>query len=157
MCKIADFSGPLEIAFGLSAVFYYLELRSLAEDRTRAALTGHDQAIDRNIKQLIDRLIKTVVDTASAVLTSIMATISAADFLHLIPRLRDLLFCALRIGSLKGSERVTGKAEMGLEWSEFGGIQSDFCQSVSYAATSSPTSGRSLRTALECATSPELA
>jgi len=40
---------------------------------------------------------------------------------------------------------------------EIDGIRSDLVQPVSYAATSSATSGRRRRTALECATSPALA
>ena len=44
MCLIEDFGHPLEIAFSLSAVFYYVEMRATADERVRAALATHEAA-----------------------------------------------------------------------------------------------------------------
>lgn len=52
MCKVENFGHLLAIAFSLSAIFYYLEMRSLAEDRLKTTSAIHDAAKRSAYKRL---------------------------------------------------------------------------------------------------------
>jgi hypothetical protein len=45
MLRIEHFGHVLEIAFSVSAIFYYFELRELAEDRLRRAIDAYQSAV----------------------------------------------------------------------------------------------------------------
>ena len=70
MCEIERFDSPLDIAFSLSAVFYYLELRSIARERTQAALVGHELALRTEIERFLAAVVSAVVNMATALISS---------------------------------------------------------------------------------------
>jgi hypothetical protein len=101
MCKISNFSSPLEIAFGLSAVFYYLELRSIAEKRTNAALTRNDAALTASMQAFIVMIIETVSESAISIATSLAAAGLGGIFVgSTLPKVGRLIFHALKIAVL---------------------------------------------------------
>jgi hypothetical protein len=70
VCEIERFDSPLDIAFSLSAVFYYLELRSIARERTQAALVGHELALRTEIGRFISAVVDAVINMASSLIYS---------------------------------------------------------------------------------------
>jgi hypothetical protein len=70
LCEIERFGHPLAIAFTLSALFYYVEMRKVANDRIRKVMEIHRVALNNNRQKLSNivtggsdaSLSKTIVD-----------------------------------------------------------------------------------------------